>query len=189
MIIFKCCKYFPPDPGITINNAPVPRVNKIIHLGHYLNEDIYRFDASKCIGDFNKQCNMFFADFKDANSNIRNVLFHKYCPAFYGIQILPLFDKCMNSVFIAWRRAIHRCWRVPWKTHNNILPHLAGVMNPEYFISRRVIHLIKSALSSQNVLVSTISKMATEGIHSIMGANKRLLENKIAMNEDSLLYK
>ena len=60
------------------------------------------------LGDFNKQCNMIFADFKNANSNIRNVLFHKYCTAFYGIQILPLFDKCMNFVFIAWRRAIRR---------------------------------------------------------------------------------
>jgi hypothetical protein len=52
LIIFKCRKSRPPDPGITINNAPVSRVNEIIHLGHYLNEDIYRFDASKCIGDF-----------------------------------------------------------------------------------------------------------------------------------------
>ncbi len=36
-----------------------------------------------------------FAHFKHANSYIRNVLFHKYCTAFYDSQMLPMLgDKC-----------------------------------------------------------------------------------------------
>ncbi len=78
LIIYKCTQRKPPDPNIYINNVKVPLVNEVIHLGHYLSEDIFKFNASKCVADFNRQCNMYFAHFKYANFNIRNVLFHKY---------------------------------------------------------------------------------------------------------------
>ncbi len=52
---------------------------------------------------------------------IRNVLFHKYCTACYGSQILPLFNNCMDDVYIAWRIAIHKEWRVPIVIYCHIL--------------------------------------------------------------------
>ncbi len=91
LIIYKCTKSQPSDPCIVINNVRVPRVDEVILLGHYMCEDIYTFNASKCVSDFNRQINMFFANFKHANSYIRNVLFHKHCTAFYGSQVLPMF--------------------------------------------------------------------------------------------------
>ncbi len=72
---------------------------------------------------------MIFANFKNANSYVRNVICHKYCTAFYGSQILPLFINCMDDVY--WRIAMHKVWRIPWTTHCNLLPHHAGVMDPE----------------------------------------------------------
>ncbi len=62
-------------------------------------EDIYKFNASKCVSDFNRQRNMFFAIFKHANSYIRNVLFHKYCTAFYGSQVLPMFGDYAGALY------------------------------------------------------------------------------------------
>ncbi len=58
----------------------------------------FKFNASKCVADFNHQCNMYFANFKYANSNIRNVLFHKYCTAFCGSQALRIFNSCMEEI-------------------------------------------------------------------------------------------
>ncbi len=83
-------------------------MNEVIHLGHNLSEDIFKFNASKCVADFNRKCNMHFANFKYANSNIRNVLFHKYCTAFYDSQVLPMFNSCIEEIYIAWRVAIRR---------------------------------------------------------------------------------
>ncbi len=88
LIIYKCTRSQPPDPGIVINNVRVPRVDEVILLGHYMCENIYKFNASKCASNFNRQSNMFFANFKHANSCIRNMLFYKYCTAFYGSQVL-----------------------------------------------------------------------------------------------------
>ncbi len=79
LIIYKCTQGKPPDPNIYINNVTISHVNEIIHFGHNLSEDIFKYNASKCIADFKRQCNMYCGHFKYANSNIRNVLFHKYC--------------------------------------------------------------------------------------------------------------
>ncbi len=113
LIIYKCTKLQPPGPGIVINNVRVHRVGEVILLVHYMCEDIYKFNASKCVNDFNRQSNMFFANFKHANSYIRNVLFHKYSTAFYGSQVLPMFGDCMQELYTAWRIAVRRVWRVP----------------------------------------------------------------------------
>ncbi len=68
LIIYKCTRRKPPDPNIYINNVKVPCVNVVIHLVHNLSEDIFKFNESKCVADFNCQCNMYFANFKYANS-------------------------------------------------------------------------------------------------------------------------
>ncbi len=78
-------------------NVRIPRVDEVILLGHYICEDIYTFNASKCVSDFNRQSNMVFANFKHANSYIRDVLFHKNCTASYGSQAFPMFrDLCKS---------------------------------------------------------------------------------------------
>ena len=74
------------------------------------------------------KCNIFLANFNYANSNIRKVLFQKYCTAFYESQILPMFNYCMIEMHTVWRVVMSRVWRIPWDTHCNILLHLVGVM-------------------------------------------------------------
>ncbi len=172
-IMYKCTWRKHPDPNIYINNIKVPRVNEVIHIGHNLSEDVFKFHALKYVSDFNRQCNMYFANFKYANSNIRNVLFHKYCTAFYGSQILHMFNSCMEEIYIAWRVARCRVWRVPWTTHCKLLPQLANCVDIELWLSRRCMRFIKMAMNSPNIVVKTITNMGIYGLHSVMGANKR----------------
>ncbi len=49
LIIYKCTWRKPPDPNIYINNVKVPLVNEVIHLCHYLSEDIFKFNASNVL--------------------------------------------------------------------------------------------------------------------------------------------
>ncbi len=142
LIIYKCTRRKHPDPNIYINNVKVQRVNEVIQLGHNLSENIFKFNASKCVADFNHQSNIYFANFEYANSNIRNVLFHKFCTAFYGSQVLPMFNSCTEEIYIAWRVALRRVWRVPWTTHCTLLPHLAKYIDIALWFSRRCMKLI-----------------------------------------------
>ncbi len=91
---------------------------------------------------------MYFANFKYANSNIRNVLFHNYC----GSQVLHIFNSCMDEIYIVWRVAICRVWRVPWTTLCKLLPNLANCMAIESWFSTR---LIKMAMNLSNIFIKT----------------------------------
>ncbi len=81
-MIYKCTKNCPPDPAVKINDVQVPQVHEVIHLGHKLSDDTYKYSSTKCVEDFNRQSNIFLANFKHANSNIRNALFQNYCTSF-----------------------------------------------------------------------------------------------------------
>ncbi len=82
LMIYKCTKNCPPDPAIIINDVTVLMVHEVIHLGHKLSDDIYKFSSTKCVEDFNRQSNIFLANFKYANSNTRNAFFQNYCTFF-----------------------------------------------------------------------------------------------------------
>ncbi len=122
---------------------------------------------------------MYFANFKYANSNIRNVLFHKYCTAFYGSKVLPMFNSCLGEIYIEWRVAICRVWRVPWSTHCKLLPLLANCMDIELRFSRRCMRFIKMAMNSSNIVVKTITNMGIYGLHFVMEPNKKISRIKV----------
>ena len=74
--------------------------------------------------------------------------------------------------------AMRRVWRVPWRTHCNLLPHLAGVMAPELWFAKRAIHFVKLAINSKNHYVKTVSNMGLYGSYSTLGGNIRWLQYK-----------
>ncbi len=189
VIVYKCGLRQVPEPSVFIKGARINCVNKVIHLGHLLKDNVYNFDISKCVGDFNRQCNMFLADFRYASCFMRNVLFHKYCTSFYGSQILPLFDNHIQGLMTAWRVAIRRVWRIPWHTHCNLLPHIAGVMDPQLWLVKRCIKFINMCINSDNVIVRTISNMGCNSAYSILGCNYRYLKMKYDMDVKNVFYK
>ena len=189
LIIYKCSQLNPPDSGIFINNVRVPRKEKVTHLGHDLYENVFQFSAAKCIKDFNSQFNSFFGDFKNASSCMRNELFNKYCMSFYGSQILPLFNTCMETVYTAWRVAMRKVWRLPWVTHCNILPHISGNMGIDLWFAKRCINFLNMAYNSDNNVVRMISRMSEYGNYSIMGGNRRFLQCHFGMDVKNVYKK
>ena len=131
LIVYKSKDDIVAIPDMEINGTKIKVVTSINHLGHILKDNVFDCDSSKCIKDFNIQCNSFLADFKNTSSFMRNQLFHKYCTSFYGSAFLPIYDNTMDNVCTAWRVAVRKIWRVPWATYCDLLPHFAGVMPPE----------------------------------------------------------
>ncbi len=50
--------------------------------------------------------------------------------------MLPHFDTNIRNVYTAWRIAVFRVWRLPCRAHNNMLAHVAGVMEPELWFAK-----------------------------------------------------
>ena len=189
LIGFSCSNKEVKDPGIMLNGHKIEMVDEVIHLGHRLSKKIYDFNVqtNKCIGDFNRQCNIFLANFKYANSYIRNLLFHRYCSSFYGFQLCSIFENNFDRMCTQWRVAIRRVWKIPWQTHNRLLPHIAGVMPPQLWFVKRMISFVKNALNSTNATVAYIVGMSQFGAHSVLGGNIRLLQTQFDMSIASVL--
>ena len=98
LIIFKHGNNTVPDPRITVNGEYVKVYTNVTHLGHAVNENIFNYDSSRIINNFNRQCNGFLADFKYASADMRNALFSTYCTDLYGAQLLPLHDSSFNDL-------------------------------------------------------------------------------------------
>ena len=93
----------------------------------------------------------------------------------------------MNDLYVAWRKAIRRVWKIPWSTHSNLLPHLAGVLPPELSFAKRTISFIKLLLNSNNKVVKMITGMGLCGTHSFIGQNYRFLYYKYDMNVKNVI--
>ncbi len=65
------------------------------------------------------------------------------------------------SLYKAWRIAICRVWCIPWQTHSNMLPLIAGVMDPEFWFAKRSINFLNMALNSSSENVKWISNIGT----------------------------
>ncbi len=166
----------------------VPQVHEVIHLGHKLSEDIYKFSSAKCGEDFNRQSNIFHANVKHANSNIRNALFHNYCTSFYSSQLLPFLA-------IIWRTSIQHGQLLCIESGgfhgdnsmNNMLPYLAGMIAPELWFAKRCIKFISMCMKSDNNIVKTISMMGVNRLYSVLGANYIVLSTKYGMNLNNIM--
>ena len=182
LIIFKANNDIP-NPDIFINNVKLNAVTSVNHLGHTLHSNIFVSDSNKCVNDFHVQFNAFMGDFKHLSSEIKQKLFISYCTAFYGSQFLPVYDSnCMNSLHVAWRRAMRKVWCLPRLTHNNLLPLIADVLPPELMFEKRSIKFINKIINSDNKTVNMITGMGLYGTHSVLGKSYNYLMAKHGMS-------
>ncbi len=93
----------------------------------------------------------------------------------------------MEDIYTAWRIAMCRVCRVPWRTHNNMLSHLAGMINPELWFPKKCIKFISMCMKSDNNTVKTISMMGVNGLYSVLDANYRVLCTKYGMNLNNIM--
>ena len=176
LIIYNASNDIVPTPDVFINGVKLNAVTNVNHLGHIIQNNIYKNDVSKCVGDFYKQFNSFMSDYSMLSSRIKHKLFISYCTAFYGAQFLPVHDdKFMNPLYVAWRTAMKRVWKLPRITHNNLLPIIANVIPPDLMMEKRAIKFINNLLSSDNITVKTITGIALNDHHSVLCKNYNYL--------------
>ena len=84
----------------------------------------------------------------------------------------------MEEVYKTCRITVRKVWRVPWTTHCDLLPHLAGVMPPELSFEKNAISFIKLLYKSENPVVKVVTGMGVHGYHSILGQNIKHLSLK-----------
>ena len=176
LIVYNLYNETAPPPDIYINDVKLNAVDKINHLGHILHNNVNKINANKCVSDFYIHFNAFMSDYNMLSSRIKNKLFISYCTAFYGSQFLPIYDaQCMNPLYVAWRTAMKKVWKLPRTTHNDYISIIADVVPPNLMLEKRTIKFIKNLMRSDNVTVKTITGMAINGYQSVLAKNYKYL--------------
>lgn len=97
-----------------------------------------------------------------------------------------MFNNCMGEVFTAWRVAMRRVWRVPWKTHCRLLPHLSECIDIELGFSKRCINFLDMTSKSKHNAVRMITNIGFSGLHSILGDNMKYMNSRYGINVNNM---
>ncbi len=66
-----------------------------------------------------------------------------FCIVVSDYPFVLIFSMLWLLLDCTWRIAMRRVWRVLWRTHNNMLPHLAGMIDPELWFAKRCNQIYK----------------------------------------------
>ena len=91
----------------------------------------------------------------------------------YGNQIQAFNKTCLNKCYVAWRKAIRRIWKLPYRTHNNLL-HLINLRLPiDVTLDKRCIKYIWNLINGKNKSYGSISKLSLCNNSTTLGENIR----------------
>ena len=65
---------------------------------------------------------MFLSIFGFARVPVKYSLFKTYCMSLYSALLCDYSSKPIKSIFTAWRKAVRRLYRLPYKPHCDLLP-------------------------------------------------------------------
>lgn len=186
---------------LLIYNGTVDDLNIIVKVG---NESVPVCDSAKHVGNtvcvsnrfqlvddgidrFNSSFNVFMSKFGSLASNVKNKLFNQFCCSFYGSQIWPLWHKCISALYVQWRNAMRKVWRVPRNTHCDLVPLIAGTVPLELSLVFRFIKFYKSLFLSENDTVNMVTRVAIETHRSVIGKNIRYIKYKFGLTENDMI--
>ena len=91
-------------------------------------------------------------------------------------QKKPIFDfrgiyLNMSVFYVTWRKAIRKVFRLPYRTHCDLLPVIAECSHIETQLLCRLVKFVNGAISSHNVQLNLLMNIAINGSLSHMSDN------------------
>jgi hypothetical protein len=168
------------DNQLSINVAgePVEIVSKFKYLGHVLHNDRTNPHIEYLCKDFIMKVNSFLGTFGELSSDIKNTLFQTYCSSFYGSHLCDF--NHIENVYVEWRKAIRRVWKIPRRTHTRLLPHIIQAPPLPVILKQRFVNFFYGGIESTNELVRFMFRNALCN-NTRMGNNLNLILNSLSL--------
>jgi len=109
-------------------------------------------------GTFIVQVNNVLCYFSALNSPTKCRLFRSYCTSFYSCELWRLSDIGVQDFCMAWRKSIHKIWKLPHRSHCYMLPLLCRCLPVFDEICTRSFNFIYRCLSHDSNLIRFISE-------------------------------
>jgi hypothetical protein len=143
--------------SFSINARKIDFVESYKHLGHVINSAFDdREDIADKRGAFVGQGNNVICYFNKLGSHVRQQLFDAYCTSFFGCELWRLDHPEIDSLCVAWRRAIRHIWFLPPTTHCALLPLISKSLPPLDEICKRFLSFLGRCLTHHSTLISSV---------------------------------
>ena len=153
-----------------------PFENSYPHLGHIINS---KFDDSDDVKQrrchFIGQANNVLCYFNKLDLHVKIKLFKSYCSSIYGGELWSLESDFIQDFCCAWRSALRRLLKLPYKSHCFLLHVLTDTLPVFDEICKRSARFIFTCLNSRYQLVRNVTYHALVygRYRSVLGRNLR----------------
>jgi hypothetical protein len=178
-------------PVFTVGGNTIEFVDHWPHLGHIISNN---FDD---VNDINSrrfsmigQINSVLCYFSHIDPLNRSQLLQAYCSSYYGCELWNLWHNSLDQFYASWRRGVRKAWRLPFTTHNNLLPVLCGTCPIEDVICCRVLGFISTCLACSCPIVNFVANYGISfgKLMSPIGSNAAFCALKYSCDVESVVY-
>ena len=118
----------PLDVCIYVNGQRVGIELCADHLGHKVSSTDDESMLKGALSSFWRYFNNFMSEFGHLYGAIKCKLFKQYFCSYYGSPLWDLSSKGVDSLCIAWRKALRSLWKVHPMTHNDIIAVMSDTL-------------------------------------------------------------
>jgi len=146
------------DVSFELNSSPNPIANSALHLGHTIGGCSNYNNISSATSSFIASVNTMLSRFGFCSSYINSLLVNSYCTSYYGSILWKMDSSDIQRLFISWRKVVRRIWKLPYRTHCNLLPVIMNSHNIQVQIMLRFLKCMFNIQCSANVIVNACYK-------------------------------
>ena len=140
------------DSDIVFMHEPIEFVSKVQLLGINISTDYYDRYISDTVRHFYCSTNEILFDFSSISCDIKSRLMSTYCLDLYGSSLWN-YSKDRVNMSVAWRKVVHRLWKLPNMTQCNLLPTINSRLPIEITLEKRWAKFSHSCLNSNNLII------------------------------------
>jgi hypothetical protein len=160
-----------------------------IHLGSIFGNVNMKEQVDVVCQDFYRRVNNLLYKFRFCDSQTLYKLFKSYCMSLYGANLWNLESKHVETFYIAWRKCVRRIFKVPYQTHNELLPGICNDMKIELQLLKRSAKFIESCLKSESQIVNTCIYLALAGTNSNISDTAIMICHLSKSSKNSIIQK
>ena len=96
----------------------------------------------------------------------------------YGCSLWNFGSNYVETFYTAWRKAIRAIWKLPYRTHCNLLHGINDTLPIDVMLEQRCIKFIWILLHFPNIIVNSVMRSAIRNGYSTLGEHFRYLSYK-----------
>ena len=156
------------------------------HLGLYIGQRGLQKSIECAVADLYARTNCLSAQFRHVGWRIRLVLFFSFCVHLYGCESWDLTSRFVDNFSVAFRKCIRYILRLPYRTHNRLLPLICERRAIDVCIMNRISKFCAKLMLSKNTLVKTCANFMRHSSGSPISNSVSTICSKFSVERERL---